>query len=766
MMANVLEGLVAPKSPGAKCRVPDGSKPGAGSKGPGIGAIQSSCTITSERYPAQSVQGAPVCAHLTGAMLMCSTTPVNSTDSVDENARAERPSRCPPGGVIPRLSTAPRGARAEPHPRQHRGFLSRLGARLRRAGQSSRGCRTPFRSAATVLALLTALTLSLGFVPSAGAQTTTCGTPDLGGRVEVWSAVLTVEALFAGTIAYGYGYIEQPNISGGELSDESFELDSRTVTVTELRENAGDVGISINVNPSLLPSFTSLRLHFCDSALDFADGRAQTNGLFWRFVDNDQPGTFDWSSTSSIAVALSLPSNSDATGHPSIEGDPKLRSMLTAGRGTIDDANGLDDADYSYQWIRIDGTNELDISDAVDATYTTTSDDVDKLLKVVVTFTDDHGYSETRSSNLIGPVTALSCSAPSLGQRIEIWSAVLTVEALFAGTIVYGYGYIEQPNISGGELSDESFELDSRTVTVTELRENAGDIGISINVNPSLLPSFTSLRLHFCDSALDFADGRAQTNGLFWRFVDNDQPGTFDWSSATTIEVALSAPRSPNNPATGTPTITGTPKVGQTLTASTADISDDDGKPSVFEYQWVRVDGSNRTNVGADQRTYTVRDADAGSQIQVEVSFTDDAENEEGPLRSARTDVVTTVNAPPAPAKPRLYASSMQSGSTTELEVQWRPPLHAVPNPPSVDSYDVRYRVVDAQTWRNGPQDVTVTRATITGLVAGTRYEVQVRSTSNVDGNSVWSRSAKGRTRTAGQAHNGDVRIVDGRRRR
>ena len=137
-----------------------------------------------------------------------------------------------------------------------------------------------------------------------------------------------------------------------------------------------------------------------------------------------------------------------------------------------------------------------------------------------------------------------------------------------------------------------------------------------------------------------------------------------DWSSATTIEVALSAPR-PNNLATGTPTITGRPKVGATLTASTADISDDDGKPSVFEYQWVRVNGSNRTNVGADQRTYTVRDTDAGSQIQVEVSFTDDAENEEGPLRSARTDVVTTLNAPPPPGKPRLYGSSMQSGSTT-----------------------------------------------------------------------------------------------------
>ena len=167
----------------------------------------------------------------------------------------------------------------------------------------------------------------------------------------------------------------------------------------------------------------------------------------------------------------------------------------------------------------------------------------------------------------------------------------------------------------------------------------------------------------------------------------------------------------------------------------------------MFEYQWVRLNtsnhGSNRTNVGADQRTYTVTDDDAGSQIQVEVTFTDDAGNEEGPLRSARTDVVTTLNAPPPPGKPRVYPSPQQSGSTTELDVQWREPHHSDPNPPDVDSYDVRYRVVDAQTWTSGPQAVTVTRAALTGLTAGTRYEVQVRAT-NPDGNSVWSRSGKG----------------------
>ena len=220
------------------------------------------------------------------------------------------------------------------------------------------------------------------------------------------------------------------------------------------------------------------------------------------------------------------------------------------------------------------------------------------------------------------------------------------------------------------------------------------------------LPTLEPLWLHFCDKTLNLADpDRALTEGGLQWSTELTQNVLFDWKSATTIVVTLSAPPPPNNPATGTPTITGTPKVVQTLTASTADISDDDGKPSVFEYQWVRVDGSNRTNIGADQRTYTVRDADAGSQIQVEVSFIDDAGNEEGPLRSARTDVVTTRSMLRLrPRSHRLYASSMQSGSTTELEVQWREPHYWATDPPHVDSYDVRYRVVDAQTWRNGPR--------------------------------------------------------------
>ena len=139
--------------------------------------------------------------------------------------------------------------------------------------------------------------------------------------------------------------------------------------------------------------------------------------------------------------------------------------VLTAGAGTIADANGLNDAVYTYQWVRVNGLSETDIAGAVDMTYTLTTDDIGKSIKVTASFTDDDGYSETRTSNPVGPITALTCAAPDLGGRVEVWRAVVTVKPIFAGVLFTGYGYVDGLD---GELSDTSFEFDSRTATVTE----------------------------------------------------------------------------------------------------------------------------------------------------------------------------------------------------------------------------------------------------------------------------------------------------------
>ena len=76
------------------------------------------------------------------------------------------------------------------------------------------------------------------------------------------------------------------------------------------------------------------------------------------------------------------------------------------------------------------------------------------------------------------------------------------------------------------------------------------------------------------------------------------------------------APATPNTPATDAPTISGTARVGETLTADTTGISDDDGLGNAaFAYQWLADDAEIN---GATASTYTaVADDDAGKGIKV-----------------------------------------------------------------------------------------------------------------------------------------------------
>ena len=98
--------------------------------------------------------------------------------------------------------------------------------------------------------------------------------------------------------------------------------------------------------------------------------------------------------------------NSAASGKPTISGTAEVNETLTADSSGITDDDGKTEADadnadhaYSYQWIRVDGTDEEDITGATDSTYTLTTADVGKRVKVEVSFTDDAGSTE-------GPLTS------------------------------------------------------------------------------------------------------------------------------------------------------------------------------------------------------------------------------------------------------------------------------------------------------------------------------------------------------------------------
>ena len=93
----------------------------------------------------------------------------------------------------------------------------------------------------------------------------------------------------------------------------------------------------------------------------------------------------------------------------------------------------------------------------------------------------------------------------------------------------------------------------------------------------------------------------------------------------------------PNSPATGVPAISGTAHAGQTLTADTSGIADEDGLTNVsYSYQWLADDAAI---TGATRSTYTLGYRDAGKAIRVLVTFTDDAGN----VESATSDPTALV---------------------------------------------------------------------------------------------------------------------------
>ena len=77
----------------------------------------------------------------------------------------------------------------------------------------------------------------------------------------------------------------------------------------------------------------------------------------------------------------------------------------------------------------------------------------------------------------------------------------------------------------------------------------------------------------------------------------------------------------------GLPVVTGTARVGETLTVDTSDISDADGLDKVlFTYQWLADDTEIQEATGP---SYTLAPADEGKTVTVRVRFTDDAGNQE-----------------------------------------------------------------------------------------------------------------------------------------
>ena len=665
-------------------------------------------------------------------------------------------------------------------------------------------------SAPRIVAAWLLLTFAALFVLSvpATAQTT------------IWSATLTVRNIFGDKGCDNTATGNKKCSNSNTLSDDEFTDVGTDYAVTALYVSSGN--LILNFDTAATPATQGLTLMIGGNSYAFADGAANPSKTRWTWINSG----LTWSNGDQVAVSL-VEADVDATGQPTISGvSQQVGKTLTAETDDIKDDDGLPSSpsDFTYQWVRVDGSNNETNIGSNSSTYTLTAADVGHTIKVKVSVTDLRGHSEGPLTSdaypSIGTVVAAAGACPSDND----WCATMTVEDQDGDGLWMIY------SDKFGMLTNNPFDHHGETYTVFEVYYNVGDSEVLVSIVPPV-PSGTVFKLGDHTFIAD-EESRSGTFEDRW-----PRPSDLFWYEGQEITVSLVFG---NFPSEGTVWISGTAKRGQTLTAHISDVSDPNGvtNRSSYTYQWVRVDGTTETNIaGATSSTYRLVTADVGKKVKVQISFTDDegnaetltsdeypssgsigdstirslvetftdltvqqAENIGDPVRASGVEghvtyrlegedagkfmissssgqlstrvgerydyeekpsyavtvnavnqqggsvsilvIINIVDLAERPKQPRAPTVSATAGSITSLDVSWTAPSN-VGRPP-ITHYNLRYREDSVETWTDGPQNVTGTAAQITGLTAGTPYQVQVQAVN--DEGSVWSGYGESRT--------------------
>ncbi len=261
----------------------------------------------------------------------------------------------------------------------------------------------------------------------------------------------------------------------------------------------------------------------------------------------------------SAPTAAVVPATFTTTSTPTISGTARLKQVVTANAGSW----APTPTSFAYQWLR-DG---VAIPGATAATYAAVVDDVNHRLAVRVTGVRSGFTSVTRQSAATLPVTGwtfTTAPAPTVSGTPRLKQTVTADPGTWAPvptTFAYQW-YRDGVAISGATARSHT--------------------GVVEDVNHRLTVRVTAVRLGFTTTSRTSAPTALVTG---WTFT--------------------TAP---------TPTVSGTARVGSTLTATTGTWSP---TPTSFAHQWLR-DGVAIS--GATARTYRASTTDAGHRLAVRVT--------------------------------------------------------------------------------------------------------------------------------------------------
>ena len=245
--------------------------------------------------------------------------------------------------------------------------------------------------------------------------------------------------------------------------------------------------------------------------------------------------------------------NAEATGAPTISGDPTEGEELTADPSGITDANGPASPNFSYQWNRRNGTTDTPISGATTSTYTLTAADIGEQITVTASFTDGGNTPESRISDPTAAVIPANRSPVASAGSNQTVDEGATVTLDGSGTT--------DPDIATGD-------------TLTYLWAQTSGTTVTLNDASAISPTFTApVRQTADDGELAFSltvtDSENETSTATVTISVTNLPPVADAGEAQTVDEGEEV----------------------TLDGSGSSGLDGDGRT----YAWIQTDGTTVT---------------------------------------------------------------------------------------------------------------------------------------------------------------------------
>jgi RHS repeat-associated protein len=314
------------------------------------------------------------------------------------------------------------------------------------------------------------------------------------------------------------------------------------------------------------------------------------------------------------------------TAAPSIVGEARDEAMLTASSGTW---KGTPPISYTYHWetCSSSGTTCKWITGATSTTYHIVSSEIGKTLRVEVSAENAAGkknaWSEVTPIVLASP--PINTTVPSISGTAREGQQLTATTGEWRGTanLAYAYQWLRCTSLGEGCLPIAG-------ATTSTYLPQASDVGNTISV---------------VVTATNVA-------------------GEASASSTITGTIAAAPPAD-----TSPPTVTGTPRYAETLTASTGAWS---GTPPLsYGYQWRRCNaaGAECANIAsATNAAYVPNESDIGARLDVLVT----AQNTAGEGTAASAATQTVAPDPPTNAKAPAIEGTTQDGHTlTATAGEW-----------------------------------------------------------------------------------------------